>query len=225
MPYISWGAWSWGDKATWHWSDDELPALKQAWKAAYDAGASWIDTAQAYGSGESERITGDLVKDLPRDSYQIQTKWWVLPDNLTNFLHPDQAPVKSLRQSLDNLRLNYVDCYLVHGHIHPHSIKSVVKGLAECVDSGMTKTVGAANYDTDDVIEKADKLAKYNIPLATINVNSTSSAACPRPAASSVPAVIAASTSNPTARLPRVASPGNMVRISSRPNPIASRRT
>jgi hypothetical protein len=30
VPPICWGAWSWGDKATWHWLDDEYPALQQA---------------------------------------------------------------------------------------------------------------------------------------------------------------------------------------------------
>ena len=28
FPYLSCGAWSWGDTAIWHWSDDEMPALK-----------------------------------------------------------------------------------------------------------------------------------------------------------------------------------------------------
>lgn len=167
FPYLSWGAWSWGDKATWHWSDEEMPALKEAWKKAHDAGVAWIDNAQAYGSGESERINGQLIKGLPRDSYQIQTKWYVVPDNVTNIIHPEQAPAKMLRETLDRLGLEYIDCYLVHGHIHISSIKQVAKGLAECVDSGMTKTVGVANYSKEDMIQMANELAKYDIPLAT----------------------------------------------------------
>src|SRR4051812_35580236 len=54
VPIISWGAWSWGDKATWNWSDDELPGLQEAWKLCVKNGLTLVDTAQAYGGGESE---------------------------------------------------------------------------------------------------------------------------------------------------------------------------
>ncbi|MCJ1256535.1 hypothetical protein MMC24_004356 [Lignoscripta atroalba] len=166
IPYISIGAWSWGDKSTWHYSPSELPAIKEAWEVLRSAGLNWIDTAQAYGSGESERICADLFSGLQRDQFVVQTKWFVVP-NATNILSPSHAPAKMLKESLERLRLDYIDIYLVHGHIHPSSISTVAKGLAECVNSGMTKTVGVANYSTEDMIKMADELAKYNIPLAT----------------------------------------------------------
>lgn len=167
FPYLSWGSWSWGDTASWDWSDDELPALREAWDLAVKSNMAWIDNAQAYGSGESERIMGDLLKGLPRDSYQIQSKWYVVPNNPTNLLHPVAAPAKMLKETLERCKLDYIDCYLVHGHIHASSIKQVAQGLAEYVNSGMTKTVGVANYSAHDMIEMADALAKYDIPLAT----------------------------------------------------------
>lgn len=61
-PYIIWGTWAWGDTATWHWNPEELSALKEAWQLAVKARATFIDTAQAYGSGESERICGELLR-------------------------------------------------------------------------------------------------------------------------------------------------------------------
>jgi aryl-alcohol dehydrogenase-like predicted oxidoreductase len=166
-PYMIWGAWAWGDTATWHWKPGELSALKEAWQLAVKAGATFIDTAQAYGSGESERICGGLFKGLPRDQFIIQTKWYVVPDNATNIFSPVKAPEKQLKQSLDRMALDYVDVYIVHGHIHASSIAQVAKGLSECVKSGMTRTVGVANYSVDDMIKMADELAKYDIPLAT----------------------------------------------------------
>lgn len=73
--HICIGAWPWGDKSTWHYKEEEFPAIEAAWRELYDAGINFIDTAQAYGSGESERLVGKLVKGVPRDSYVIQTKW------------------------------------------------------------------------------------------------------------------------------------------------------
>lgn len=76
VPYMAWGAWSWGDKATWQWSDAELPALQEAWKLCVKEGMTFVDNAQAYGSGKAEEIHGDLLKGIPREKVFIQTKWY-----------------------------------------------------------------------------------------------------------------------------------------------------
>ena len=166
-PAINIGAWAWGDIATWQWSDDELPSLRSAWKLLQENGINWIDTAQAYGSGASEKICGDLFKGMNRSDFILQTKWYVVPDNTKNLLHTSLAPVKWLEESLARLRLDYVDVYLVHGHIHLQSKAQVAKGLAECVEKGLAKTVGVANYSAEDMIALDDELKKYGVPLAT----------------------------------------------------------
>lgn len=161
------GAWSWGDKSTWHWKDDEMPALKDALKYLLDSGINFIDTAEAYGDGRSEEIVGDMIADRPRDSVIIQTKWLGLPLAPSNLLHPVDAPVKALKGSLSRMKLDYVDIYLVHGHIHAQSIPNVAKGLAECVHQGLARAVGVANYAFNDFVHMRKELAKHGVPLAT----------------------------------------------------------
>lgn len=164
------GAWPWGDKGTFDWKEEELPAVKAAWKLLYDAGVNFIDTAAAYGDGRSEEIVGELVRDLPRDSYVIQTKYLAPPMAVHNIIHPVDSVPKELKASLERLGLDYVDIYLVHGPIHPQPIASVAKGLAKCVEQGLTKAVGVANYSTDDLKKMEAELKKYNIPLGTQQV-------------------------------------------------------
>jgi aryl-alcohol dehydrogenase-like predicted oxidoreductase len=166
IPYMCIGAWPWGDAATWHYTADELPNIKMAWEKLRQAGIIWIDTAQAYGDGESEKICGDLCSGLQRDEFIIQTKWTCFP-NTTNLVEQSKAPPSMLKRSLERLRLEYVDIYLVHGPIHPSSLATVAKGLAECVNRGMTRAVGVANYNIENMVKMADELAKHNIPLAT----------------------------------------------------------
>ncbi|KAI6089088.1 NADP-dependent oxidoreductase domain-containing protein [Hypoxylon rubiginosum] len=160
------GTWSWGDRGTWHWKDDELPAVREAFQVLFDAGINFIDTAQVYGGGKSEEIVGELIADLPRDSVVVQTKWHVSPLSSNNLLHPVDAPVRALKDSLKRLKLDYVDVYLVHGPIHPQGIASVAEGMAECVRQGLTRAVGVANYDLDDFMEMRKELARHDIPLA-----------------------------------------------------------
>jgi len=159
------GAWSWGDKATFHWKPEEEPAAKQAWEYCLSKGINFIDTAQVYGTGESEAICGRFFANLPRDSFVIQTKFYVVPQ-MKDILHPTEAPLKKLETSLKNLGLDYVDIYLVHGPIHVQSIQRIAKGMAECVDRGLAKCIGVANYSTEDMIKMQEELAKYGVPLA-----------------------------------------------------------
>jgi aryl-alcohol dehydrogenase-like predicted oxidoreductase len=124
-----------------------------------------IDTAQAYGSGESEKICGELVRGMPRDKFVMQTKYYVVPDNFTNIFTPSSAPYKMLKGSLERMKLDFVDIYMVHGPIHPGSIKQVAKGMAQCVDEGLCKVVAVANYSKEDMLEMKEELAKYDVPL------------------------------------------------------------
>jgi aryl-alcohol dehydrogenase-like predicted oxidoreductase len=67
---VSFGAWAIG--GTWgHVSDDEsLRALLRA----VDRGVNFIDTADVYGDGHSERLVGRLRRERPRDGIVIATK-------------------------------------------------------------------------------------------------------------------------------------------------------
>jgi len=163
VPYLSWGAWPWGDTATWHWKDEERPGVNAGWELAKKHGQIFIDTAQGYGNGKSEEICGEMVRGMPRDSYVIQTKWWVVPDSLQN-LSAD-APETNLKESLKRTGLDFIDIYMVHGHIHARSIASVAKSLSNCVEKKMCKAVAVANYDIESMLEMQKELAKYGIPL------------------------------------------------------------
>lgn len=172
IPLISWGAWSWGDSSTFHWSNHELPALQTAWQQCLKQGMTFVDTAQVYGTGRSEEILGDLINNhspgVPREQIVVQTKW--LPnvtDAGTNALHPIDAPFNELQNTLKRMNLDYIDCYLVHGPVHISSIKQVAAGLAKCVEAGMTRAVGVANYSVDKMLKMKEALAEHGIPLAT----------------------------------------------------------
>ncbi|KAK3935196.1 aldo-keto reductase [Diplogelasinospora grovesii] len=165
--YLCVRAWPWGDKGTWRWDDAQFPAVQEAWKILYDAGINFIDTAQAYGDGYSEELVGRVVQGLPRESFVIQTKYLGAPFQASTYLHPVDGPLRALEKSLERLKLSYVDIYLVHGPIHPQSMSTMAEGMAKCVNEGLAKAIGVANYDPEDVLKMKDALAKYGIPLAT----------------------------------------------------------
>ena len=166
IPYISIGTWAWGDNASFGYNATyDLPRIHAAWERLKAVGLTFVDTAQSYGDGESERICGTLFKGMPRDSFVVQTKWLSTPD-LSNMLMQSAGPKARLKESLRRLELDYVDIYLVHGPIHPTMISTVAKGLAECVELGLTRAVGVANYSTQEMMKMADELGEHSVPLA-----------------------------------------------------------
>ncbi len=52
----------------------EAEAAKACLDAAFDAGISFIDTANVYGRGAAERFLGEALRERPRNSYVLATK-------------------------------------------------------------------------------------------------------------------------------------------------------
>ena len=55
--------------------------IREAWDRTLQNGPTLIDTAEVYGSGESERIIGRLLATTPdaRSRIVLATKWWPAP--------------------------------------------------------------------------------------------------------------------------------------------------
>jgi aryl-alcohol dehydrogenase-like predicted oxidoreductase len=67
---ISLGTWAFGDGWGTVGEDDALGALNRA----VDLGVNFLDTADVYGDGRSEKLIGRLLKDRPNDEILVATK-------------------------------------------------------------------------------------------------------------------------------------------------------
>ncbi|OMO52396.1 Aldo/keto reductase [Corchorus olitorius] len=153
---------------------------KLAFLQAIKHGYRHFDTASIYGTeqplGEAivEAISVGLIKS--RDELFITSKLWC------GDAHGDLV-VPALRRSLENLKLDYLDLYLIHG---PVSFKKGVEGylrdekdhvamdfgavwaaMEDCQRLGLTKSIGVSNFSCKKV---ADILATAKIPPAVNQV-------------------------------------------------------
>src|ERR1700712_1657259 len=69
---MAFGAWAIGG---WMWGGAEEKEAIEAIQAAITAGITTIDTAPVYGFGKSEELVGKAMEGIPRDSYQLLTKF------------------------------------------------------------------------------------------------------------------------------------------------------
>jgi aryl-alcohol dehydrogenase-like predicted oxidoreductase len=85
-------------------------------RRAVDLGITYFDTAEAYNDGRSESSLGAALRGIPRDRVLIGSK--VSPSHC----YAETLP-RHCEASLRRLGLEYLDLYMIHWPIHPHSIR------------------------------------------------------------------------------------------------------
>ena len=159
------GAWQWGDRVMWaygqKYSDKEI---REAFDVSLNLGIQFVDTAEIYGSGYSERLLGKFLKEIDQPVL-VATKFFPWPWKITKGFIP-----RALKGSLDRLGLDAVDLYQIHWASPLMSPETMMEGMVECVKRGMTRTVGVSNFDEKRMIRAYTTLARHGIPLASNQV-------------------------------------------------------
>lgn len=104
---------------------------------ALDAGITFIDTAAMYCDGLTEEILGRILKDK-RDKFFVATKVHEGTD--------EKSIVTSIEKSLQRLKTDYVDLYLIHWPRKGMDPRETMQALHKVVVGGKTRFVGCSNY-------------------------------------------------------------------------------
>jgi aryl-alcohol dehydrogenase-like predicted oxidoreductase len=141
---IGLGAWEAGGDA---WganpADDDVV---RAFHGAFDAGITWVDTAEVYGSGESERLVGKAVAGR-RDDIVVASK--VAPSPEGTGFRPEQVRA-ACDASLGRLGIDALDVYQLHWPDETGvPVEETWGAMAELVDAGKTKAIGVSNFDQE----------------------------------------------------------------------------
>lgn len=159
------GAWQWGDRVMWQYGHEYTDEdLRQVFQTSLQQGIRFVDTAEAYGSGRSERLLGQFIKEAGQPVV-VATKYTAFPWRLTkdSFLH-------ALSHSLERLGLEKVDLYQIHFPSRLLSIEKMMEGLMACLEKGLTRTIGISNFNSTQLLRSFSILARHNISLASIQV-------------------------------------------------------
>lgn len=108
-------------------------------KAALDAGINFIDTANVYAGGESERILGQAIRNLgiPRDEVVIATKVLGPMGEGPNARGASRAHIMTqAKASLQRLQMDHIDLYQIHGFDPLTPITETLEALDTLVRHG-----------------------------------------------------------------------------------------
>ncbi len=118
-------------------------------KASIDAGINFIDTANVYGQGRSEKITGEAIRKLGlrRDDYVLATKFLGEAGPGPNQRGASRYHImQAVEDSLERLQLDHIDLYQIHGFDPATPIEETLRAMDELVSSGMVRYLGVSNW-------------------------------------------------------------------------------
>jgi 1-deoxyxylulose-5-phosphate synthase len=139
------GMMTYGSKKWREWILDEEQA-KPFVKRALDAGINFFDTADVYSTGESERVTGNLLKDVKRENIVVATKVrGQMSDNVNDVGLSRKHIMDSIDNSLKRLQMDYVDLYQIHRWDYNTPIEETMEALNDVVRAGKARYIGASS--------------------------------------------------------------------------------
>lgn len=150
---IGTGCWAFGGGD--YWGAQDQKDATEVVHASVAHGINYFDTAEAYNEGRSESSLGVAIKGLSRDKLVIGTK-----------ISPSNAYSGQLEQhceaSLKRLQTDYIDIYMIHWPVHPHSIRhftgdeavisnpptigEAFEALAKLQKQGKIRHIGISNF-------------------------------------------------------------------------------
>ena len=128
--------------------DLDAEAAERLVGTALDAGVNFIDTADVYSEGESERLLGVALKSLgrPREQVVVATKVRGRTGPGINQVGLSRGHIlSSIDGSLKRLGLDHVDLYQIHGLDPATPIEETIRALDDVVRSGKARYVGFSN--------------------------------------------------------------------------------
>ena len=143
--------------------DPDKEIMHKALSLASEKGINWIDTAESYSEGKSEKNIGDLLPLFSNDKFQISTKARLDPNSSESIVSQIDRKIDA---SLGRLQRNFVELYQLHNRIqnisdkNNFSVKDILKkgGVADAMEKfksdGRIKSIGITALGDIDAINE-----------------------------------------------------------------------
>ncbi|MDB5122047.1 MAG: yhdN 1 [Mucilaginibacter sp.] len=133
-------------------------------KMAVGSGINFIDTANVYSYGESEKLLGQSLKDLAINRHELVIATKVrgrMSEGLNNVGLSRYHIFQSVDESLQRLQMDHIDILYVHGVDPKTPVEEVVRSLNDIVLTGKVRYVAICNWPAWMVM-KAIGIAKQH---------------------------------------------------------------
>ena len=155
---------------------DDQELVNQIVDYALAHGINYFDTAPMYGGGRNEGITGAALSRHPRDKYYVATKMSNYDERTWSF----EASKKIYETSFSELRVDYIDYYLLHGiglgGMHNFEGRFIKNGFLDFLvkerEAGRIRHLGFSYHGDVSVFDwLVDRTEEYHWDFAQIQMN------------------------------------------------------
>jgi aryl-alcohol dehydrogenase-like predicted oxidoreductase len=146
------GAMTFGGNTGGIWSmigDLDQQAVNAVVGKALESGVNFIDTADVYSFGVSEKLVGQSLKDLgvKRSDVVIATKTFGEMGPGPNDRGASRGHIMdSVHASLERLQLDHIDLYQIHGNDTVTPLDETLRALDDLVSQGLVRYIGCSNW-------------------------------------------------------------------------------
>ena len=136
--------------------------------SARAAGINFIDTADVYAKGESERLAGKLLAD-DRDKWVVATKVGNAMGKGPNETGLSRAWVlRAIDGSLQRLGMDHVDVYYLHRDDAETPIEETLVAMGDIIRSGKARYFGLSNFRGWRIAQIAALCEKLGVPAPIV---------------------------------------------------------
>jgi aryl-alcohol dehydrogenase-like predicted oxidoreductase len=121
--------------------------------AALDAGINFVDTADMYSGGESERIVGKALRGH-RDDVVLATKvHFPMGEGRNRSGNSRRWILRAVDESLGRLQTDWIDLYQVHRPDPSTDIEETLSVLSDLVHQGKIRAFGCSTFPAEEIVE------------------------------------------------------------------------
>ncbi len=159
------GTMTFGDDLGWGAPKEES---RRMYDAFMEAGGNFIDTANIYTNGTSERLLGDFIR-ADREQVVLATKYTFAtkppnanrPVDVNNAGNQRKNMLQSVEASLKRLKTDYLDLYWLHGWDALTPVEEVMRAFDDLVRQGKVLYIGISDTPAW-IVSQANTLAELS---------------------------------------------------------------
>jgi aryl-alcohol dehydrogenase-like predicted oxidoreductase len=126
----------------------DLDRTRAVVETALAEGINFLDTAESYGGGDSERLLGEILEGR-REDVVLATKfgWDADRGGSRDYVR------RAIAGSLERLRTDVVDLYYYHRPDGVTPVADTIAAMLELVDEGSVRAIGVSNFSAEQLDE------------------------------------------------------------------------
>ena len=162
VPAISLGTWGHGgpnvnNGVSVGWTGHDDAKAKEALVAAYRAGITHWDTADAYGKGHAEQLIGEVFAEVPRKEIFLATKFGWVKGPHKHFYDPGFMREQA-ESSLRLMRTDVIDLYYFHHCDFGDRFDDALDVMRRLQQEGKVRFVGLSDWDASKIMKYIERV-------------------------------------------------------------------